>query len=384
MTGGRRRPAVAFLDDGRQATLFDPLAASLRRRGLRTVRLAPERASPARSLRDRLFYSQVLSLSGDRPEDALRDLFSRYDVVDVQFGEATLADLGLSSSHVLALADAALCCAGAPPPAVFDKFELNARLAGAGLLVPDQVPAQAATAASAAARLGLPLAVKRRVAEGGRGVHVATTPAEAEAALARWGTAREDAFFQQYVRGELVMYGAVVGEAGPRLERCFRATELQRPCGPSRRIVMYDDPALARRGREVAAVVGLRGLGEFDFIRDPAGRLWHIDANARCWGSMLAANARAAGFLDAYARLVTGGAGAIDTGATHAADVGIQPHSLLSAAATGPWRSVAAEWRDFARFCRAGPGPGYAALIALKAAALLAARPTRRRPSPAA
>ena len=378
MTERLRRSAVAILDDGRQATLFDPFAASLRRRGLRTARLSLGRPSLARILRDRLFYSEVLRLGPEHPAEALRRLFSRYRIVDVQFGEATLAGLGLSSSLALALAEGALSCAGTQPSTLFDKFELNARLDGAGVLVPRQVAASTTSAECAADRLGLPLVVKRRVAEGGRGVHIAATPAEAEAALARWGTAREDAFFQQHVCGDLVMYGVLLGETGPLVERCFRATELQRPCGPSSRIIMCDDPDLARTGREIAAIIGLRGLGQFDFVRDAEGRLWHIDANARCWGSMLAANAHAAGFLPAYARLLAGGLPALDPGETTGVEVGIQPHALLSAAATGSWRSLAAEWRDFARFCRSGPGPGYQALIAIKAAAVLARRPTRR------
>lgn len=377
MTQRRRRTAVAILDDGRQATLFDPFAASLRRRGLRTARLTLRRPSLARMLRDRIFYSEVLRLRPDHAAEALRRLFSRYRIVDVQLGEATLAGLGVSSSLALALAEGALSCAGTQPSTLFDKFELNERLGGAGVLVPRQISANTTSAVCAAARLGLPLVVKRRVAEGGRGVHIAATPAEAEAVLARWG-AREDAFFQQHVCGDLVMYGVVIGETGPLVERCFRATELQRPCGPSGRIVMYDDPDLARTGREIAAIIGLRGLGQFDFVRDPAGRLWHIDANARCWGSMLAANAHAAGFLSAYTRLLAGGLPAAGPAETTEEEVGIQPHALLSAAATGSWRSLAAEWRDFARFCRSGPGPGYGALIAIKAAAVLALRRTRR------
>lgn len=377
-----RPKAVAFLDDqGQQGTLFDPFAAALRRRGLRTVRLTFARPSLARLIRDRLFYSEVARLPADRLQLTLDALRARYEIIDLQFGEATLAALGLRSATALVLAQSALSCATSEPSAIFDKFELNARLADAAVRVPPQISAADASAQAAAERLGLPLVVKRRVAEGGRGVHVAQDPEEAEAVLGSWNTPRADAFFQKHIAGDLVMYGALVGESGPVVERCFRATALQKARGPSARIAVLEDPETAQAGRAIMAIIGLRGLGQLDFIKDADGRLWHIDANARCWGSMLAANAHGADFLSAYERLITGRTTVTDCGGPAIADIGIHPHSILAAAATGSWKAVTAEWPDFARFCRSGPGPAYASLIALKAAAILASRATRRGPA---
>lgn len=374
-----RRKMVAFLDDaGRQATLFDPFAAALRRHGLRTVRLTVGRPSLARRLRDRLFYSDVLDLEAAGAEQALAALFLRYDLVDVQFGEATLAELGLSSPIALELAAGALVCASTPPAGLFDKFELNATLAAAGVWAPPQMDASRSSAAAAAEALGLPLVVKRRVAEGGRGVRLAESPLEAESLLNCWRASRDEVFFQKHIQGELVMYGALFGDAGPIVERCFRATSLQSALGPSARLVAYEDPAVASAGRRIAAILGLRGLAQFDFIQDPEGRLWHIDTNARCWGSMMAASAQGADYLSAYRRLVSEGGRRPGDVAPGETEIEVQPFGLLSAAATGSWRALIAEWRDFARFCRRGPGAAYAGLIAVKAAHLLALRATAR------
>ncbi|WP_374471617.1 hypothetical protein [Phenylobacterium sp.] len=381
----RRRKAVVFLDDGgRQATLFDPFAAALKRRGLATLRLTIATPSWARALRDRLFYSEVLCLAATGGDHRLPARLARYEIVDVQLGEATLAELGLRSDLVRGLARVALSCAAAPPAELFDKFELNARLAEAGVLVPPQIAASAADPQAAADTLGTPYMVKRRVAEGGRGVLLAAGPAEAEAGLARWGAAAEDVFFQGHVPGELVMYGALVGDKGPLVERCFRATGYQKPCGPSAGVTLHHEPAAMRAGRAVASALGVRGLVQFDFIQDPAGRLWHIDANARCWGSMLAASAAGVGFLPAYVGLVTGSAlRGLDLPSGEG-QVGVQPHTLLAAAATGSWAEFAAAWPAFARFCRTGPGAAYWGLIGLKAIGLHAGALLRRRPSPAA
>lgn len=366
-----RRKVVVFLDgEGRQGTLFDPFAAALRRRALRTARLTSSRPSPARFIRDMLFYSDVVHLRPDREDAGLAGLSARYEIADIQLGEATLAQLGLSSPATAALARSALACKNAAPAEIFDKFALNERLAEAGVLVPHQVPADEIDAGRAARTLGLPLLVKRRVAEGGRGVHIADTPAEAEALLEAWRTPRAEAFFQRHIPGELVMYGALFDDAGPVLERCFRATQLQDARGPSARIAVAADPDVARAGRQIAQLLGLRGLAQFDFIRDVDGRLWHIDANARCWGSMLAANARCADFISAYERLLAGLPPEADRTAPTADDIGIHPHSILAAAATGSWSALIAEWRDFRRFCRSGPGPAYGALIGLKAATI--------------
>lgn len=367
-----------FLDDrGQQGTLFDPFAATLRRRGVRTVRLTCARPSLARLIRDRLFYSDVVRLHADHPSLTLKPVLAKYEIVDVQFGEATLAELGLRSTAALALAQPALACAKSAPSAIFDKFELNARLAEAGIRAPPQIAADAASAQAAVEHLGLPLVVKRRVAEGGRGVHIAASATEAEAVLTNWNIPRAEAFFQKHIPGDLVMYGALVGDAGPLIARCFRATALQKAQGPSARIAVFDDPRTTRAGGEITAIIGLRGLGQLDFIEDAEGQLWHIDANARCWGSMLAANAHGADFVSAYERLITGRPAQTDSGGSAVDDIGVHPHSILAAAATGSWSAFAAAWPDFAQFCRAGPGPAYAILIALKAAAILASRTTR-------
>jgi hypothetical protein len=375
----KRRPdlghgTVAFLDDGQQGALFDPFAATLRRRGIRTLRIATGPGGAARRLRDRLFYTRVLPLPSADTDVRLAEVLAAHGVGDVQLGEATLARLGLGSAAVRSLADRALACSTLAPWVMYDKFALNARLAEAGLRTPPQLDAAEVTAEEAAGRLGLPLMVKRRTAEGGRGVRLAPTAAAAREVLAQWKGLPGGVFFQAYIPGELVMYGALVGPGGILVEHGFRATELQARYGPSARLQLHDDADVLQAGRRITAALGLRGLAQLDFIRDATGGLWHLDANPRCWSSLLTADACGAGFVAAYAALVRGAAAPSLTARPRRDEVPVQPYSFLAAAASGPPERLPAAWRAFAAHCAAGPGVAYAALMFLKGLQAAAAR----------
>jgi hypothetical protein len=378
------RPTVLVLTD-LGSEQFDQFASSVRRHGVRVVRVhtgSPEgETGPGRArtrwLRDRWLYDGCVLLSD--AADGTSRARAGADIVDVLWFEATAETAGIADPRFQRITQWSLACSEVPPSLLLDKFALNAHLERHGVRIPAQICAAEIGAAEAVARLGLPLIVKDRIGAAGARVRLADSVEQVDAAVRELGGARgEGAFYQQYIVGDMVMYGAVFDEDGPLIEHGLKVVRSRWPLGPSASLRLFEDSALLRDGRAVMRALGCRGLAEIGFIRDHEGRCWHIDANFRCWGNMVSLLSAGVDYAGAYAALVTGAGYA---GARRLADPGAQvdvlPYALYDALSFGSLRDIVREARRFAAMCRDGPGPRYATVITLRATELLVGRGLR-------
>jgi hypothetical protein len=378
------RPTVLVLADICNEQ-FDQVSSSLRRRGLRVLRVhtgsREDETGPGRArtrwLRDRLLYDGCILLS-DAADPASPKL-ARERIVDVLFNEPTAAFAGLEDPRILRLAARSLAFAQEQPRLILDKFAVNAHLERHGVRIPAQLCAAKTSAAEAVARLGLPLIVKARNGAAGGGVRLAESLEAVEQAARELRAADgTPAFYQQHIPGDMVMYGTVFAADEPRIEHGLKVLEALWPLGPSARVQLFDDPDLLQAGRAAMRALGSQGFAEIGFIRDAEGRYWHIDANIRGWGNMVSLLALGVDYAQAYAALVAGApcdGGARALAETPAAEV--MPYALYRALAQGSAREVGDQLRCFLEVCRRGPGPRYAAVIAVKATGVAVGRACR-------
>lgn len=378
------RPTVLIVTD-RGNEQFDQLACTLRRCGVRVVRVrSPPRrqtqtAGPAartRWLRDCWFYDACLTLAERGGALSFDGKALRRDrIVDVLVNEPTLSAAGLSGSALSDLAARGLACSRLPPSVLLDKFALNAVLRDSGIGVPAQLDAREVTPSQAVERLGLPLLVKDRVGAGGEGVRAASTLQEVELAVQEL-TRRQSGsvFYQQHINGEMVMYGALIGDRGPIIEHGLKVAAAQWALGPSARVAMFDDPDLLAAGRAAAAVLGCRGFIELGFLRDRDSRLWHIDANCRSWGNMISLLQVGIDYTAAYVAMVTNAPQPASVAVAPSGEADVLPFSLYAAVRKGGWRKILGSYSTFVDLCRRGPGWRYGAVISMKTTVLLGVR----------
>lgn len=372
---------------------FDQLASTLRRRGVRVVRVCgagvggtsgPQ--ARTRWLRDRLLYDASIPLPQAASIGVLGRRLGAASIVDVLVSETALAAGSFSSPAVADLARRALAFAGQPAEVLLDKFAVNERLAQAGVRVPAQVCTSELTPQEAAAELGLPLIVKRPTGAAGSGVRLARTIQELEQAVDELTDGDPDnAFYQQHIDGRMMMYVCVRGPAGPLLEQGLEVLAAQWPLGPSAVVRLVDDPALQAAGRSVTQVLGCRGFADIGFLQDAAGDLWHVDANCRVWGNMASLGAAGLDFADAYAALLKHISYACARRPAPGEVIYAQPFALYQALLHGSAREVWSRMAEFSRMCRRGPGLAYALVVSIKAAAMLWTRLSYRllnRPDP--
>ena len=193
---------------------------------------------------------------------------------------------------------------GTPARILLDKFEVNRRLGAIAIDVPRQVPVTNGTPQEMVGRFGLPIVLKARLGAAGENVRIVQSEAEIGAAIQSLADRGGELFYQEYIAGDRVSYNAVAGPDGPLLEHGFISIETQYPMGPSALVRCQDDPELLRAGRAAAALFGCQGFVSFGFIRDAQGRLFHLDANIRPWGSLLAPLCEGIDFATAYTDLL--------------------------------------------------------------------------------
>ena len=384
LEGSTRRvgpPTVAILADV-AGEHFDQLASTLRRRGVRVIRVfgagvgGPSSGQArTRWLRDRLLYDASIPLPERASAADLDDRLRDASIADVLVSETAFADGSFRSPAVAELAARARAFAGQPAEVLMDKFEINELLARAGLRVPAQFRASDISPTQAVSKLGLPLIVKKITGAGGSGVRLASTLEQVECAVEEMAGAYPGrAFYQQHIDGQMVMYVCVRGPAGSLLEQGLEVLAAQWPLGPSARVRLVDDPALLSAGRSVAQALGCRGFADIGFMRDANGDLWHVDANCRSWGNMSSLLAAGLDFAEAYVALLKQAPYAPRPPARPATVVHALPNTLYEAISHGSGHEIWSRLTEFARMCRRGPGLAYASTISIKAAAMLLTR----------
>ncbi|HKR87308.1 MAG TPA: hypothetical protein VJS38_03965 [Phenylobacterium sp.] len=290
--GSQLRPQGSVLIlDAFGGDYFDQLACTLRRRGVRVVRVSSVGALTekgvrrlTRWMRDQGLYDAYVSLSEVGEDGALPKRLGGGPILDVLAEENTLAAANCEHPAISALARRGLAYRRFPPLRLIDKFEVNAILERAGVLTPPQMRASDISAKEAVARFGLPLVVKAAIGAAGQGVRIGDSLEEVERALEDLNAkSRGGAFYQKYIDGHMVMYGAVTGTEGALLEHGFCVMANCWPLGPSAVVRVFDDPDLLAAGRLVTRTLGCLGLAEIGFIRDRDGKVWHVDANVRVW-----------------------------------------------------------------------------------------------------
>lgn len=307
-------PTVLFVDDDGW-TSFDQVAAAVRRRGIRTVRVTtgpqpgPRRIFREPHLRwlcDRLFFHESIVLSAPAGRARLDALLDGGSVADVLVTEPTLTKIGLSSPLGRRLAARSLAFRATPAEVLLDKFAVNARLAEAGVKTPAQVRASEMSPAQAAERLGLPLMIKSPIGASGKEVRLARSVSEIEQALAALGDDRGQLFYQGHLEGRMAIYAAVAGPDGPLMEHGFAVEEAQFDLGPSSGVRLHDTPALMAAGRRSLEAFGCHGFASFGFMETSDGQLFHVDANCRPWGMIFAGLPLGIDYGAAYADLLRG------------------------------------------------------------------------------
>ncbi|HKT52923.1 MAG TPA: hypothetical protein VJP88_00610, partial [Caulobacteraceae bacterium] len=216
--GSQLRPQGSVLIlDAFGGDYFDQLACTLRRRGVRVVRVSSVGALTekgvrrlTRWMRDQGLYDAYVSLSEVGEDGALPKRLGGGPILDVLAEENTLAAANCEHPAISALARRGLAYRRFPPLRLIDKFEVNAILERAGVLTPPQMRASDISAKEAVARFGLPLVVKAAIGAAGQGVRIGDSLEEVERALEDLhAKSRGGAFYQKYIDGHMVMYGAV-------------------------------------------------------------------------------------------------------------------------------------------------------------------------------
>jgi hypothetical protein len=286
--GHRQGSVVLFLNDDLWDS-FNQLAAALLREGIDPVRVVTGSASRDRLPRfvEWLLYRGVIDLDAPDGLDRVRQLIDAGRVLDVQSNELLLAELGLRSEIGDLVARASGVSVDQRESWV-DKLWLAASLEALGVRIPEYYAATEVTLPQVAARLGFPLVVKGRIGAGGNTVRIVHDLEGLNAAVLALGGVSSALFYQRFVPGELVGYGAVRSSQGTVAE--FTACEVKgqrNPLGPTAIVNTTDDAALAEVGRGVLDGLGCRRLAAIEFIADAQGMFWMIDLSTRAWGNFL-------------------------------------------------------------------------------------------------
>jgi hypothetical protein len=301
------RPVVLFLND-ELWNCFNQLAAALRRDGFAPLRVVTGDARRGRFVRfvERALYRGVVDL--DRPDDVARlhALVADGRVVDAQVNEQLLGTIGVESELGRLLSEVTGVAVERRATWI-DKLALTEEVRAAGVAVPEQCCADELDPDEAVERFGLPLMLKRRTGTGGTEVRLVRSRDELRPALDSLGGKLEHLFYQRFVDGDLVGYGAL--RLGDTTRYEFTAREFKSaasPLGPTARVVTTDDADLADSGRRVLERLDCGPLAAIELLRDRDGGLWFIDLSVRAWGNFSSLAGAGVDFPAAYARAIRG------------------------------------------------------------------------------
>lgn len=277
------RRAVVFVDDGPLWHSFQQVAALVRRHGYRTVRVTTAETGRIARLVDRLLYNHAVYLPDTAALARLPELLAPFHPVKVCVTDTLLDALG---DDVIDRLPSGIAGSVRVQRRLSDKTAAAALAVERGALVPDQLPGSV-PAAAAVEKLGLPIVVKANYGAAGSGVRIAKTVSEAEQAAAALGAA-DDFFYQRFVAGQIMSYGAMVADEGIVQEMTYRGIDnSSNPTGAPLAYEVIEDPAFTAIGRSVCTGVGTCGPINLQAIRDDEGRHWVIDLNIRPFGGML-------------------------------------------------------------------------------------------------
>jgi D-alanine-D-alanine ligase-like ATP-grasp enzyme len=301
LTDGRPE-AVLFADDDDWDCFFQ-LAAEVRKAGFVTIRVttsAPRRSSAAFGI----FFDHTIFTTPDLGASAREELTAlaeTYVFIDIQATE-TLASViygfaaGLQTPH--------RTHRWATRLTITDKVAISSTLATEHILVPPTLLAADATPAHAVATLGLPIVLKERVGYGGTGVHIAETLPELEQLLAT--ASEQDRFYETYVAGDAISYGALATEAGITAASTYAILSRANPMAPADSVEGLDLPEVDAIGQAVVDATGMLGLFNLNLIRDNTGKFWLHDVNPRAFGSLVACSEMGANFGTSYLNWLRG------------------------------------------------------------------------------
>lgn len=274
----RGSPTVVFLDDCRWAA-FHQLAPSLRRAGVRTVRVSTEGRRKTR-VASWLLFDRYAILRDLSDLGALEEILAEENVVDIQFAES-LAQLVRDTATLLRPEVAEQVRRRLT---VIDKFAAARLFNDAGVRTPVVTPAAQSSPSEAAEQFGFPVVVKQKVGYGGERVSIAHDLSALEAAASSWDAGPDSLFYERYIDGTKLNYAAIISPTGIEQELTYRVTKWKMPVGRASEVETIDDPQLVAFGRQALGVVGCTGLVNMDVIRDADGIDWLIDFNARAFG----------------------------------------------------------------------------------------------------
>jgi hypothetical protein len=283
---------------------FEQLAATIRRRGVRTVWIGYPYGA-VRRIRARLFMDEVHS-AGDvaRLAKILRRVGAA-DITDIQASEHVLVD-------TVAAAEAAgvggLLLEELRRRLRFgDKLVASQALATAGIPVPRALDGATLTPAEAAGELGLPLVVKGRMSNGGASVCIARSVSEASKAAER-AALLGGVMYEEHVVGQTTSYAASYGADGRvHHDGVYRTSQIGHDdIAPPDQVHTVENPEHLATGRAVLALVGGSGLLNLNLLEDASGRGWVHDLNLRPWGTVIALREAGVDFAEDYVRIHRG------------------------------------------------------------------------------
>ncbi len=272
-------PTVVFLDHCTYDCFFQ-LAGKLRRAGIRTVRVTSD---PARSAvwQSAPVFDRHLTVSKSS-HSTFGDLLSSEEVVDLQFTEHMHWLVSQYSDRLR------------PPVGrrierrleILDKFETARLLLTNGIPVPPVIEAGETTPEAALAELGAPLVLKAKIGTGGEQMRISGDVGEMRSLMQSSGLGPNDFFYEQFIEGSDVIYGAAITDDGGVVQDL--AGEIGRSWragfGPAGLTWADQDPELLATGRKAASVLKTAGLVSMNFKKDFDGRLWLHDINIRSSG----------------------------------------------------------------------------------------------------
>lgn len=194
---------------------------------------------------------------------------------------------------------------------------------------------------------GVPFVVKGAASEGGAGVAIVASLAQAEEAI---GVIRDrtkqEPYLQQYVHGTPYVVGGLFADGDPL--RLFAAQITQQSpekTGPSVRLRSSDAPALVESFCTIMKALQWTGFAQADYVRDEQGRFAFLEVNPRPWGSIAAAARVGVDFFTPLVQLFRGEKAEARLGYPSGEDIALFPQCIrarLRASGTSVTRWIVA------------------------------------------
>ena len=271
-------PTVVFLDETKWHCFFQ-LAATLRRKGVRCVRVTTMPSTRSR-IASRLVFDRCVQLPAERHEEVLRSVLLSENVVDIQFSENFVDLIGR--------------CATALTPSLYlqlrrrvelmDKVRAGQFMERLGASTPARVELTSPDLMSFVQAHGVPVLMKNRIGYGGRGVSVIEDQDDVVDRMAALGDAKDHHYLEQYIAGRRINYGAVVVDGELAQDVCYETLRTVDLLGPLMQLVTCENAEVHSVGRRIVVASGCNGPMNIQFVQDEDGTCWPFDFNLRAFG----------------------------------------------------------------------------------------------------